>query len=347
VTVKLDKKRYVPIVRSRDAELKGFIELSDKVKDSILPVIEFTKSRRTKTNPNGAVAVCVAKVKEGLGDRFFIADVTSMEALSSAETDGFLDPSNSFQNWRAFVATQLPLTCVPVVHLTDPFDPNSVALQAAALIHHSGYIAFRIPPGYEHALQLAALLVATLGSLERCIVICDGGYVTRGSLPAMSSDAKATLQIFAKPLLRAVAASSFPSSVVLPDYGGDDYGKFPLLEVTLSEDVKSATSLADVVHGDYGLIHPADMLGTVTNWVPRVDVPLPREVYYRRYRRDAGGYVYAARLALADPAYQPIGCWADANIRDAAAGNPQGRSPAHWIAVRVNLHITRQVERLT
>lgn len=340
-------KRYVPILRSRDAEIRGYAELSDSVKDTLLPVVEYTKSRRTKKNTEGAVGACVSKVEERLSGRPYIADVTTMDSLSNAETLALLDPDNGFRNWRAFVLSSLDSACIPTVHLTDPLDEKSVLAQCKAFLNRSTHIAFRIPADYDSTARLVGLIKRELGGLDRVILICDGGYVSKPKYLATRTACMDTMALagggFA---LRVVACSSFPKSVVLPDYGGDSYGKFDLLEVKLSEELRAVAGLADLIHGDYALVHPEDFKGIVTSWVPRVDVPLDDTLFYHRYRRPAGGYEVAAYKAFHDPDYIGLRCWGHENIKSAAAGVVQGRSPAHWISVRINFHLTRQSNRI-
>ncbi|HDS1650391.1 TPA: beta family protein [Stenotrophomonas maltophilia] len=342
------KRPYVCILRTRDAELKGFGELSALIKDHLLPLIEYAKSRRTPKNPDGSVAVCVQKIEALLEDRPYIADVTTMSSLSNAETERLLDQTNGFRAWRTFVVTLLSPNAIPVVHLTDPLDPASVAAQCETFAGRgSGHVAVRIPPAYEQLDDLKSVLKKELGSLSKVYLVCDAEYINKKTAPLAAVGAQTTLLAagaeFAELI---VASSSFPSSVVLPDYGQDAYGKFPLREVGLSESLQRIRGLEGVIHGDYALIHPVDFEGIVTNWVPRVDVPLDLDIFYHRYRRDDGGYERAAKAAFADKDYAPIACWAHENIKSAAGGAVQGRSPAHWIAVRVNLHITRQVLRI-
>lgn len=340
-------KRYVPILRSRDAEVRGYAELSASVKDYLLPVIEYTKSRRSKKNPEGSIAICVSKIEECLAGRPYIADVTTMDSLSNAETEALLDPDNGFRNWRAFVLSSLDSACIPTVHLTDPLDQESVLSQCRAFLNRSTHIAFRIPADYDSTELLVEILQDALGDLRRVILICDGGYVQQQSYIDVQADCSATLSLAGRGFaMRAVATSSFPASVVLPGYGGDAYGKFDLLEVKLSEQTKAEPGLSDVVHGDYGLVHPADFKGIVTSWVPRVDVPLNDELFYHRYRRPDGGYETAAQKAFADRDYVALKSWAHENVKSAAGGVVQGKAPAYWISVRINFHLTRQAKRL-
>jgi hypothetical protein len=40
--------------------------------------------------------------------------------------------------------------------------------------------------------------------------------------------------------------------------------------------------------------------------------------------------------------YESAGSWGDEQITSAASGHPNGFSPVFWIAVRLNIHITRK-----
>jgi hypothetical protein len=339
---------YLPALRTRDSELKGYENLSDTVKELLLPVFELTKSRRSKTNPEGAISKTVERLLSLTGDQPFIADVTSLESQGNAETEHLLDPTDAFKNWRDFVRT-LPPTCVPVVHLSDPFDRDEVIAQINDLWSHSSAIALRVPTDYPYAYELSQVLVLTANRGGTVLLLADDGFVVQGDAQNSAKRCYNVLRHFAgKVDVAATLASSFPSSVMLPAFGGGDtYGEFRLEEVLVSEAVK-AIGLGNVrvLHGDYGLIHPNDFEGVVTSWVPRIDVPLNLEGYYHRYRRDAGGYGLAARLAVQNVKYSKLGCWADDCLVEAANGAPPGRSPAFWIAARVNYHITRQAMRL-
>lgn len=347
--ISLRGRIYFPALRTRDSELKGYQHLTDPVKDALLPVFEVTKSRRSKANPDGSLAVTVKRLLEVVADRPFIVDVTTLGSQSNAETVALLDPTGAFLNWRNFVAG-LPKTCIPVVHLNDPFDRSEFVDQINALWQHVNAVALRIPTDYKYAGDVAAALEAN----ERrppglVIVFADDGFVSQKGANAAADRCRMILGHFAgKANYVAALTSSFPNSVTMPAFGGGDAsGAFTLEEVEVSDDLQLfGIEGAEILHGDYALICPDDFDGTVTNWVPRVDVPLARRGYYHRYRRDAGGYVKAAKKALADPLYVGLPCWADSCIQKAAADDPPGRSPSFWIAARLNYHITRQVRRL-
>lgn len=341
---------YIPAIRTRDSELKGYECLSDAVKDKLLPVFELTKSRRSPKNPDGSLAKTVERLLPLLNGRPFIVDVTSLESQGNSETADLLNPHDAFGNWRKFVRKNMPATCIPVVHLTDPLDVAEVTKQINDLFEFANAIALRVPPDYMFAKDLAQTLRLRDGMPGMVILLVDDGFVTQGSEALSINRCNKVLQYFSgKVDIAAPLTSCFPSSVAMPGFGGGDaYGEFKLVEVFISETLKLiGLQGARILHGDYALIHPNDFDGVVTNWVPRVDVPLDGEGFYHRYRREVGGYGLAARLAIQNPKYSSLKCWGDSSIMQAAVADPPGRSPSFWISVRVNYHITRQVRRLS
>lgn len=345
---RLQGREYVPALRTRDSELKGFENLKPLIQERMLPVFELTRSRRSKTNPDGSVIKTVDRLVELMGENPFVVDVTSLDSQGNAETANFLDPADSFRNWCNFVLSNLPASCIPVVHLSDPFDRAEFSTQRARLEEKFHGIAIRVPTDYPDAPLIAAALRAE--PKRGCIVLLtDGGFVQQGQAAWMAKQCMGIASLFAGLVdLVAPLTSSFPSSVTETAFGGGDaYGDFALEEVAVSEVMKTfGVPSTRIVHGDYGLVHPNDFEGTVTSWVPRVDVPLAHTGFYYRYRRPAGGYALAASLAIRDVKYRALDCWAHEMVAKAATGSPEGRSPSFWISVRVNFHLTRQVLRL-
>lgn len=336
---------YLPILRSRAAELRGLRELGKQELGKLVPIIELTRSRRSSKNPNGDISKSVESVCEILGGQEFVADLTSLSSLQNPEIVKLLDDADGFANWTAFANAVLPENCIPTVHLLDPFEIESFKTQAGKLRSRFRKVAIRVPTSYTTFRDLIDASVGTFNKLSDVILTLDAGYVTKGAKTgAIARLVEMLTDVSGKDFgVVSVAASSFPSSVVAAG-GGDDEGQFPLSEVILWDDLKGR--FKEIDYSDYAAIHPMDFTGTVTNWVPRIDVMLDKSFYYRRYRRSDGGYVRAAKEAYQDSRYVPLDCWAQQNIREAAAGSPNGRSPSFWIANRVNFHLTRQVLRM-
>lgn len=336
---------YSPVIRTRRAELLGFSELS-KIQDSgLLPIFELTRSRRTKSNPEGSVEVSVENLADIVKDANFVVDVTSLSALTNSEVERLLDPERNFGNWVEFVSKRLPKSALPMVHLTDPFDPTSVVSQLDHFIGTYAGVAFRVPSEFAELDELAKVVDGAIDNLDAVAIYADVGLVTERGYRGALARAFEVGSVFSdlEPGLLSVLASSFPSTVT--PYG-DVTGSFPLYEVQLSDAMIEEFSDLHCIHGDYACIHPMDLEGMAINWVPRVDVPLDDSLFYYRYRRNAGGYIKAAESALSDARYVPLSCWGNDNIRRAASGDPQGKAPAFWISVRLNFHIERQLARL-
>lgn len=338
--------RYVCAVRTRKAELCGLEHVTNASQRGLLPIFEISKSRRTKSNPEGGVDISVSELLKCFPDAPFVADVTSLANLWNAQVEALLDPEDAFSTWRVFVRDRLPRYAIPVVHLEDPFNDAAVRTQLDEFLGRNGYAAIRIPSEFGALDGLSDTLANYSNSASRLAVFADVGMV----LPKGFSGAAARVSEIGahcadiEPGLFAPLASSFPSSVT--QLGGDETGQFELQETKLSRLLHEEFDDLNVAHGDYGCIHPLDMEGMAINWVPRVDVPLDATVFYHRYRRDSGGYVHAAQAALRDARYVPMPCWGHDNIAEAAAGHPRGKSPAHWISVRLNFHVERQLTRV-
>lgn len=339
---------YVPVIRTRDAELNGLREVEKSRLKSALPLIEFTRSRRSKSNPSASVSVSVSKTLEILEERPFIADVTSLDSQLNSDVSRLLDETNGFENWVEFVRENFGKQVIPVVHLTEPFDADLFRVQINQLRETQDSVALRIPTSYAYVDEVLKIASDELKANEFCVLL-DAGYVkpdsARGAWSAILRMAKQVEKISTAALIP--LASSFPSSVVADGYGEDAEGHFPLVEVEISDRLKNDFPLEAVKHGDYACIHPLDFEGTVTAWVPRVDIPLNNSLFYHRYRRPVGGYVTAAQAAIKDKRYVALNCWAHDNVVEAASGRPRGKSPAHWISVRLNYHLCRQIQRLS
>lgn len=338
--------KYMPIIRTRAAELRGFRELSAAVHDSLFPLVELTRSRRSSKNPGGDIQKSIDATVEILGDRPFVVDLTTLASQQNSEFNQLLDDTDAFQGWTNFARDHLPPTCVPIVHLTDPFEKSDFTPQVERLLRRFQRIAIRVPTSYMELAEVISTLEAELDSLEKVVFVLDAGYVTAKSLPGAQGRLSEMLGDLTgnPPHWLSVTSSSFPSSVTSVG-GGDEVGELVLHEVELGNALLEVHP--DLRYSDYAAIHPLDFSGTVANWVPRVDVMLDQKFYYYRYRRTAGGYPFAAAEARGDRRWVSLDCWAQDNINAAAGGNSRGMSPSFWIANRVNFHISRQVSRLT
>lgn len=338
---------YVPIIKSTDAELRGYENLSENVKTSVLPVFELTKSRRSKLNPHGDITRRVEQIRDVVGGRPFVLDLTAHEDLMNYQIEDLLDEDDGFDAWCSFVEKLSPETAIiPVVHAYEDGDLAEVAAAAKRLEKACGKVAFRADAFDDDTNVYIEAIYRGITSRDNLIVVIDCGYVDAASRSSIASDAVARLQQLAAigfPGGVAVAGSSFPVSPAMHPEGQDDAGELPMEEVFLFDEVLASFPDVSVAYGDYAAIHPIRYQTRGGSWVPRVDVSLEDSYIYHRYRRNDGGYVRAANAMVNDEKYEPIGCWGDEQIELAASGEPSGLSPAFWISVRLNIHVTKRV----
>lgn len=332
---------YFPILKTTDAELRAFAELPEQVQDKILPVFELTRSRRSKKNRDGDTWKRIENLKGCLGTRPFILDLTTEQSLQNPQIDEMLNvPKHGYDSWVSFVSKIVDhdLNIIPVIHY-NPDELAEVKVEIRKLQKLSDCLAFRV--GIDDEVNLYVQEIGKVFDLSKLVLILDAGFI-ESDLP---NPFRTTLDAIPIKLLKAVicAASSFPKSIA--SYG-DQHGSLRIAEVVATDALQNQYK---VFHGDYGSVHPVRYEARWGGWVPRIDFPSRDMIHYYRYRREKGGYAKAAQKVKSDSNYTAISefnVWGDLEIKDAAAGHPNGLSPAHWIAVRVNLYITQQFLRL-
>ncbi len=85
--------QYYPALRSRMWELRGYSELANEDKDSLLPLISVAKFQSTK-NVTGVTDI-IAKTMNG---RPIVVYLETSEYYRCVGAEEFLDPSNEFKN---------------------------------------------------------------------------------------------------------------------------------------------------------------------------------------------------------------------------------------------------------
>lgn len=335
---------YVQVVKTTDAELKGFRLLSKEVKAEITPLFELTRSRTSKKVPDGDINKRVDHVLESVGENPFILDLTSHEDLSNSQIDYLLDDSDGFKNWTDFVMSIDHEGVIPVVHLFMGDGVVSTTKQVERLVERFETLAVRFSLDDEDALEYLKFLSLVVPENIKLIVVVEIGYLEGKSYISTKNDAEDFIDAFMALCQRffvSFVASSFPSSVTaLPDCY-DDRGVIPVLEWEMFLDLRDR--FPRLIYGDYGSIHPIRYPSRGGSWVPRVDYPLSRNIVYARYRRDDGGYIQAAKDVVSLPEYDRLLCWGTGQIESAALGAPNGKSPSFWISARLNIHSTRKV----
>lgn len=341
---------YLPIIKTIDAEIKGYGFLTEKVKKSTLPIFELTRSRPIKNFPEGDIHRRMDQIGTIQKNLPFILDLCSHPDLINKQIEDLYDDSNGFQEWRQFLEAYKNLNIIPSLHLY-PDDLTSYISLAQHFSTRYEKVAFRVSIDETNARQLTNYItkIKSIINLENQYhLILDAGYVFEANIKTKTS----TLQLLASAAMIAgvksisINSSSFPKSALDRSGGGDEEGKFKILEVSVFKDIKghfmnAPAENVTIHYGDYGSIHPLRTVVKGGSWVPRIDVSLDENYIYKRFRRDDGGYAEAAREMVRWSEYDPVDCWGKDKIDTAAAVEPEGRSPSFWIAVRLNQHVSR------
>jgi len=99
--------KYLPILKTRDAELRGVCSLADDVKQDIVPLFELTKSRsnpRAKDGQiDGPIQKRTEKIKQEYGTGIFGLDLTSTSTLRNQRILALLKNDNNFSEWVGYV----------------------------------------------------------------------------------------------------------------------------------------------------------------------------------------------------------------------------------------------------
>ncbi len=344
---------YFPILKTTDAELKAFSNLNSTVKNNILPIFELTKSRRSKKNQDADIWKRIKTLKTQLDNNPFILDLTTEATLSNGQIDRMLKlHQNGFIEWVSFIQelNKEKLTVIPVIHY-NPNTTEEVIKEIKSLSKISSNLAFRVDVSEEDLISYLDIINSAF-DLSMLILILDGRFIRIDSDSDEGDKSQRFINVLNK-LTRfktkatICAFSSFPASVVDNGYGKDQDGRFPIAENITYDILKKNNN--NIFHGDYGSVHPFRYETAGGTWIPRIDFSTDFKFYYHRYRRGDGGYIKAAKKVINDQNYQIIKdfpSWGDEEIALAAEETPRGLSPSHWIAVRVNLFISKQYLRL-
>lgn len=336
--IKLDDYLYIPALRSRAAELTGLKNLDDEVKKGILPLITLGKWPKAED-----IQSSLEKAKDAMGGHPFILDVTREATHHNESSKRLLDPSKSFERWQKFVEPYEFV--VPVVQITEDAKVRDIVSQARFFEQEKGQLAFRLT-NLEADIEKMVPALATLDAPEHALIIVDVGYI-RNALPIATSAAIRAVNRIREEIseaLIAVISTSFPQSVT--SFTSDTNGRRGNIDIQERELFGNIGGTEVCIYGDHGSIHSVVYPDSMGRYVPRIDLPLDDAWYFER-RPDTGseGYVDAAKAILTrHPWVQDRSEWGAEMIRQAAAGQIEGMgSPAKWIAVRVNLHIARQL----
>lgn len=336
-------RKYVPIIKTIDAEIKGYQNLSQEIKEKITPVFELTRSRPLKNYPEGDIELRMKQLIEYTDGNPFFLDLTSHEDLANDQIIDLQDDTNAFQMWRHFLRKhKVSANIIPLLHLYDD-DLSTYKACTEELLKDFETLAFRISCAQEPSdlRRYLSEIASVINLSSQYHLIIDAGYITNSNFSHLVTRSSGLIDVAREFGVIHISChcSSFPASVMNHPRGEDDEGDMPLLELQYFSALDSSD--APITYGDFGGIHPIRKRIGGGSWVPRVDLTVDDAYIYKRYRREEGGYKLAAKEMVKWSRYQPVDCWGKEQIEEAATTEPPGKSPSFWISVRLNQHVTR------
>lgn len=363
---------YIPILKTRQSELKAVECLDDGVKDKICPLFELTRSRKSKSSPDGDIDKRMDDIKDKFGsNRQFILDVTTIEHLSNSQIDKLQDSANNYENWISFVVKQkerFPKLIPTVISndsdaLSDDENQQRYLGQIKSLSECFDLFAYRYPVEYgsEICSDDFNRFQDNGIDLNKIIFIIDNGFfkfVNTDNTRNLDSRKKLTCNIVKKitdssfNLSRIfVSAENFPqnpSELFSEPDSSIEYHDSNLIigAYKLHKEIDNNS----IKYSDYATVFPEPSLQEGgRGWIPRIDLPSVTDIIMGRERRNKSGENYKrpyreiAEHIIQTDEFRLISekypCWGIDNIKQSAI-EPTGLSPSHWIAVRVNIHMT-------
>lgn len=332
----LDAIRYLPAIRSRQAELRGYSELRHATKEALHPIVSLGKLGRMD-DP----ARVLETIRQRVGPCFLDLNTASGQACS--QWGELCAPENNYQAWRDLAEGAEGI--IPVALLRDGATERPFIRQVLTIEGRWGVVVIRSRRPAQDLPSLQAALAA-VDSVNNVLIVLDLGYL-RGAVEPKETEARRVISALrtTDPTARiAVIGSSYPRAISVY---GDRQGSLQILERELHASI-GGDEVA--IYGDHASIYPEPFEPTMSRWVPRIDYCLEDSWRFERRREDAGGYVECASQIVSsadwDPAFAER-AWGAEIIRRTAENEAIESgfgSPGNWIAARVNMHIERQAD---
>lgn len=353
------KNRYFLLFRTTDAELRA-LEKSNFPLKKILPIIELTKGKKSKTDSIGKISKRIDSIKKIFQNETICLDITTLEELSNVEITSLYDPLNGYENWCTFLI-QLKnqnhfKEIIPTLILNTE-DTNlytNLLAQVESLSKHFNKIMYRNDINDDFYLDdINKIYHKIIEQKMELFFVIDCGFTPIGAIETIVQILKIRIQNVKElipNILPIIISTSFPRYVT--DIGNDKHDCFTLNEITLFSKINSL--FKDCIYGDYGSINPKrnDNITMTRGWIPRIDVPTKDEIFYYREKNAlkdyAQTYSKVALLAFNDSKFPRhlSSNWGIQQIILSKNGNAPGSSPSFWISVRMSIHIENQLQRI-
>ena len=360
----INKKKYIPIIKTGEAELRALKFTTAEIKDFILPLFELTKGRKKPKSEEGSIENNLLFIEKHFKNYPFIIDLTTDDKLSNSEIEKFLTSENGYKNWVDFCISIKPKyrEFYPSVVIVEEQDYNSyyskLYSQIKILTDNFKYIVFRAQnESIAKNLILDINNIIKQGNIKnftnKIIFILDYRYINdaQKGVDTSAKICKVLNRIGIKNIV--ISSTSFPKTV--SEYmSASDYVKFKLKEIEFFQNIKKLINNNDIniIYSDYATVNPVrnDNVVFARGWIPRIDVPsFDNHIHClraRRLKKQSYADVYQSiASSVVNKDYftslveKNINCWGVQEITNASIGNVGGSSPRYWISVRMNIYL--------
>ncbi len=369
----ITKKKYVPIIKTGDAEIKAISNIDDNVQEFILPLFELTRGRKNQKEDEGKIAKKIQFLKDNYKDTPFILDLTGIEDLSNTEIEQLHSSENSYRNWINFCIEHKDEFGIfyPVVQIEEEEQYGlyieKLNQQITELCKHFDYVVFRSQDVIE-----ARDLISDIQDIldressrninlkDKIIYVLDYKYIN--NVEQNVETAKTFINVLTALGIKNIVLSStsFPANVS-EHMNPSNYISFKIKELDFYKKVLNEVNNKDLnlVYSDYASINPIRNDNVFARgWIPRIDVPsIDKQIHCLRKKRPenttyADTYILVAREVtqkkyFKDLINQNIISWGLNTIINAANGNVEGSAPRFWISVRMNMYLTLLEKKLS
>ena len=355
-------KKYVPIIKTGESELRALRELDFDVKNIMLPMFELTRGRKNPKLDEGSIESSLKFLEQNFKEVPFILDLTLDEKLTNTEIKLLFSNNNNYANWVNFcLEHKEKFKCIiPVVQMIEETNYAEYIFklknQVKVLCEHFKYIVFRV-----NNESVAKNVILDINNIiksdvvhniqEKIIFVFDFKYInnTTQGVDITQKLIGVLNKIGVKNIV--ISSTSFPENV--SDYMGmNDFVKFKMKEIEFFRNCVQGISNMNITYSDYATVNPVrnDNVVFAKGWIPRIDVPaLDYFIYCRRQRRKKEGtyadsYITVAEKVAKSDYFKELSneyknCWGIEEIIKASEGIVGGSSPRFWISVRVNIYL--------
>lgn len=351
--------KYIPIIRTLAAELRGFDNLPQNLKNKLIPFFELTRGRTHKSlYPSGNIAKSYEAITNVYPNGRFFFDVTGQSNLSNSDIDELSDETNGYKKWINYLSSLNRcddiIASIQIDLDTYNFNDNlKHQIESLKNICYGLFLRVDIRIATPDEIENIVNYIKTeFINYENFWLFFDCAFIVESEVDGFANEIIKLLKKIRKndqfPRNVVIASSSFPKYVVREKGKGESDGTLKLIEIELFNKIsKSLLNSFNFIYSDYSSVHPIKNEGGGGGWIPRIDIPTSSEIFYYRTRREDGGYKTIAPLATSDYRFPvKINCWGVDQIKEASNGSSPGNSPSYWIAVRVNIHLHTQALRL-